>query len=137
VGARFSAAVRTDPGTHQASCTKGTGSSLGVKSGRGVRVCPLHPSSAVVKSRAIPLLPLWAVRPVENLNPCTRVHFAFSPSGCIADPGPGFEAVEIKIKLKAKEFAQKLPAEIFTALTLVLYVRPFYLPKTLNVIPLL
>jgi hypothetical protein len=32
----------------------------------------------------------------------------------------GFEAIDIKIKLEAKEFAQKLPVEIFTALTLVL-----------------
>ena len=29
-------------------------------------------------SRAIPLLPLWAVRPVQNLSACTRVHFTFS-----------------------------------------------------------
>jgi hypothetical protein len=25
--------------------------------------------------RAIPLLPLWAVRPVQSLSACTRVHF--------------------------------------------------------------
>jgi len=30
------------------------------------------------KSRAIPLLPLWAVRPVQNLSACTRVHFTFT-----------------------------------------------------------
>jgi len=29
------------------------------------------------KSRAIPLLPLWAVRPVQSLSACTRVHFTF------------------------------------------------------------
>jgi len=28
-------------------------------------------------SRAIPLLLLWAVRPVQSLSPCTRVHFTF------------------------------------------------------------
>jgi hypothetical protein len=28
-------------------------------------------------SRAIPLLPLWAVRPVQRLSACTRVHFSF------------------------------------------------------------
>jgi hypothetical protein len=28
-------------------------------------------------SRAIPLLPLWAVRPVQNLSACTRVLFTF------------------------------------------------------------
>ena len=27
------------------------------------------------KSTAIPLLPLWAVRPVQSLSACTRVHF--------------------------------------------------------------
>jgi hypothetical protein len=29
-------------------------------------------------SRAIPLLPLWAVRPVQNLSACTRAHFTFA-----------------------------------------------------------
>jgi len=33
---------------------------------------PLH------YSRAIPLLPLWAVRPVQSLSACTRVHFTFT-----------------------------------------------------------
>jgi hypothetical protein len=28
--------------------------------------------------RAIPLLPLWAVRPVQSLSACTRVHFSFT-----------------------------------------------------------
>jgi hypothetical protein len=27
------------------------------------------------KSRAVPLLPLWTVRPVQSLSACTRVHF--------------------------------------------------------------
>jgi len=30
------------------------------------------------KSRAIPLLPLWTVRPVQSLSACTRVHFSFT-----------------------------------------------------------
>ena len=30
------------------------------------------------KSRATPLLPLWAVRPVQSLSACTRVHFTFT-----------------------------------------------------------
>ena len=30
------------------------------------------------KSRAIPLLPLWAVRPVQSLSACTSVHFTFT-----------------------------------------------------------
>jgi hypothetical protein len=29
-------------------------------------------------SRALPLLPLWAVRPVQSLSACTRVHFTFT-----------------------------------------------------------
>ena len=48
----------------------------GVKSGRGVTLTPhslLMPWSR--KSRAIPLLPLWAVQPVQSLSACTRVHF--------------------------------------------------------------
>jgi len=42
MGARFSAPVQTDPGAHPASCTMGTGSFPGVKSGRGVTLTP-HP----------------------------------------------------------------------------------------------
>ena len=42
VGARFSTPVQTGPGAHPASCTMGTGSFPGVKSGRGV-VWPLNP----------------------------------------------------------------------------------------------
>ena len=57
----------------------GTGSFPGVKSGRGVTLTPhplLVPWSR--KSRAIPLFPLWAVRPVQSLSACTRVHFTFT-----------------------------------------------------------
>ena len=42
VGARFSAPVQTDPGTHPVSCKMCTGSFPGVKSGRGVTLTP-HP----------------------------------------------------------------------------------------------
>ena len=76
MGKRFSA-----PGAHSASCTMGTGSFPGVKSGRGVTLTPhplLLPWSR--NSRAIPLLPLWAVPPVQSLSACTRVHFFFLPS---------------------------------------------------------
>ena len=79
-GARFSAPVQTGPGTQQASCTMGTGSFPGVKSGRSVTLTPhslLVPSSW--KGRAISLLPLWAVRLVQSLSACTRVHFTFLP----------------------------------------------------------
>ena len=76
MGARFSAPVQTGPRAHPASCTMGTGSFSGIKSCRGVTLTPhpfLVPWSR--KSRAIPLLPLWAVRPVQSLSTCTRVHF--------------------------------------------------------------
>ena len=74
VEARFSAAVQTGSGAHPASCTMGTGSFPGVKSGRGVTLT-LHPLLVPWswKSRAIPLLPLWAVRHVQSLSVCTRV----------------------------------------------------------------
>jgi hypothetical protein len=42
VEARFSAPVQTGPGAYPASCTMGTGSFQGVKSGRGVTLTP-HP----------------------------------------------------------------------------------------------
>ena len=40
--ARFSAPIQTGPGAHPTSCTMGTGSFPGVKSGRGVTLTP-HP----------------------------------------------------------------------------------------------
>jgi len=54
----------------------GTGYFPGVKSGRSVTLTPhplLVPWSR--KNRAIPLLPLWSVRSVQNPSFCTRVHF--------------------------------------------------------------
>jgi hypothetical protein len=75
VVARFSAPVQTGPGVHPASCKMGTGSFPGVKSGRGVTLTPhplLVPWSR--KGIAVPLLPLWAVRPVQSHSACTRVH---------------------------------------------------------------
>ena len=41
-GARFSAPVQTGPWAHPASCTMGTWSFLGAKSGRGVTLTPHH-----------------------------------------------------------------------------------------------
>jgi len=79
IGARFSAPVRTGPGAHPASCTMGTGSIPGVKSGQGVTLIShplLVPWSR--KSRAIPLLPLWAIQPVQSLTACTRAHFTLT-----------------------------------------------------------
>ena len=74
--ARFSAPVQTGPGAQTASCTMSTGSFPGVKSGRVVTLSAhplLVPWSR--KGRVIPLLPLWAVRSVQSLSVCTRVHF--------------------------------------------------------------
>jgi len=76
VGARFSAPLQTGPGS---SCTMGTGSFPGVKSGRVVTLT--HHALLVPWSRkgiAIPLLPVWAVRYVQSLSACTRVHFTFT-----------------------------------------------------------
>jgi len=75
----FAKSVQTGPGANPASCTMGTGSFPGVKSGRGVTLTP-HPLLVLWsrKSRAIPLLPLQAVRPVQSLSACTRVHFTFT-----------------------------------------------------------
>ena len=100
VGARFSAPVQTGPGALPASCTMGTGSFPGVKSGRGVTLTP-HPllvrrsrkdraipvqfsytstppvgrtactEPQCLYSISIPVLPLWAVRPVQSLSACT------------------------------------------------------------------
>ena len=74
--ARFSAPIQTGPGAHPATCTMGTGSFPGVKSARGMTLT-LHPLLVPWswKSSAIPLLPLWAVRPVQSLSACTRVNF--------------------------------------------------------------
>ena len=75
-GARYFTPVQTSPRAHPASCTMDTGSLLGVKSGWSVTLTPhplLVPWSR--KGRAIPLLPLRAVRPVQSLNACTRVQF--------------------------------------------------------------
>jgi hypothetical protein len=80
VGPRFPALVQTGPGAHSTSCRMDTGSFLGAKSDRGVTLTT-HPFLVLWsrKIRAIPLLPLLAVRPVESLSACTRVHFTFLP----------------------------------------------------------
>ena len=77
-GARFSAPVQTGTEAHPSSCTVGTGSFPGVKSGRGVTLTP-HPIPVPWswKSRAVPLFRLWALRPVQSLSACTRVTFTF------------------------------------------------------------
>ena len=58
--------------------------SRGVKSGQGVTLTPhplLVPRST--KSRVIPLLPLWAIRPVQSFSAYTRVHFTFTFLLCL------------------------------------------------------
>ena len=73
-GARFFALFQTGHGVLPASCTMGTGSFPGVKcDSRGVTLTP-YPLvvSWASKGRAIPILPLWAVRPVQSLSACTR-----------------------------------------------------------------
>ena len=79
----FSAAVQTSHGAHPASCTMGTGSFLGLKSGQGVKLTP-NPLLVLWsrKSRTIPLLPLWAVQPIQSHSACTRVHFYVDYLGC-------------------------------------------------------
>ena len=82
--ARFFAPVQTGPEAHPASCKMGTGSFPGVKCGRGVTLTNhplLVPWSR--KSRAIPLLPLRSLRPVQSLSACTRVHFIFYSTSSI------------------------------------------------------
>ena len=82
MGARFSPRVQTGPGAHQSSSTTGTGSFPVVKRGRGVTLFPhplLMPWSG--KSSAIPLLPLWTVRPLQSLSACTVQLYLYSPYG--------------------------------------------------------
>ena len=81
--ARFSTPVQTGPGAHPAPCTMGTGSFLGVKSGRGVTTP--HPLLVLWswKDRAIPLLPLWVVRPVRSLIDCTGCTSLYSHRYCL------------------------------------------------------
>ena len=97
-GARFSAPVQTGPGAHPASCTMGTVSFPGVKSGRGVTLTP-HPLLLPWswKSRAIPPLPLRAVRPVQSLSACTRVHFTLLYLGQTKDLSTGCSFREVSI----------------------------------------
>jgi hypothetical protein len=70
VGARFFAHVQTDPGTHPASCTKGTGSFLEVESGRGVTLTP-HPFLVPRSKNRVKLYlyspkgPSWPVKRVK------------------------------------------------------------------------
>jgi hypothetical protein len=76
VGARFSAPVQAGPGAPPSHLYNGYRVFPGDKERPG---CDPDPSPLPVpwswKCRAIPLLPIWAIQPVQNLNACTRVHF--------------------------------------------------------------
>jgi hypothetical protein len=80
VGARFSVPVQAVTGPHPAFCTMGTGYFPVIKSGRGLTLTRhplLVPWSR--KRRAIPLLPLCAVWPVQSLSACTLQLYLYSP----------------------------------------------------------
>jgi len=47
------------------------------------------------KSTATPVLPLWAVRPVQSLSACTRVHFNFLSQGCNSSVQDHLKASEL------------------------------------------
>ena len=75
VGARLSAPVLTGTGVHPASCTMGTGLSMGKERPGRDTDSSLHLVPWSRKSRAISLPTPWDVRPVQSLSACTRVHF--------------------------------------------------------------
>jgi len=75
-GRNFPHLSRTALGLIQPPAQWIPGFSQMVKSSRGVTLTP-HPLLVpwTWKGRAIPLIPLWAVRPVQSLSACTRGHF--------------------------------------------------------------
>ena len=84
-GEIFRTPVCTGRGDYLVSRTMYTGSFPVVKSGRGVTLTP-HPLlvPCSTNSRAIPVLPLWAVRPVQSLSACTvqlYLYFPYWPYG--------------------------------------------------------
>jgi hypothetical protein len=81
-GRDFPHLFRPDLGPTQPPVKWIPGLSPGVKSGRGVTLTLHHflvPWSW--KSRAIPILPLWAVRSVQSLSACTVELYLYSPYG--------------------------------------------------------
>ena len=57
-------------------------------------------------SRAMPLLPLWAVRPVESLSACTRVHFTLQYSYTSTPPMGRTACTEPRCLYKGALFLQ-------------------------------
>jgi len=75
VQAILSAPVQIGTGAHPAYITMGTVSFPGVNNGLGVTLISPLLVSWSGKSRAVPLLPLWPVRPVQSLSACKREKF--------------------------------------------------------------
>ena len=80
--ARFSTPNQTVSWSHPASCVMRTRPFPGANSGLGVTPTP-HRLLLLWsrKSRAIPLLPVLAIRPVESLSACTVQLYLYSPCG--------------------------------------------------------
>jgi hypothetical protein len=120
-GARFSAPVQTGPGVHPASCAMGMGYFPGAKSDRGVKLTP-HSFQCCWswKSRAIPVLPLREVRPVQSLSTCTKGALYLFTFDCL-------QTVE------QIQYAKTLPSVLHTERRAVVkiqvfwYVRPYRL----------
>jgi len=93
VGVRFSASLQTGPGAHPVSCTMGTGSFPGVKSGWGVTLTP-HP-----------LLVLWSRKSRTSTPPMS--HMACTEPQCL-----------YKGALYLFTFIPQLPACSFIAVTM-------------------
>jgi len=85
----------------------GTGSFPEVKIGRGVTLTPhplLFPWSR--KSRAIPLLLLLAVRPVQSLSACTVELYIYSPMG--VQPVQSLSACTVELYLYSRYWPYSL-----------------------------
>jgi hypothetical protein len=110
---------------HRLMCT---GSFPGIKSGQGVK---LTPHSLLVlwswKGRAIPPLLLQAVRPVQSLSACTRMHFTitFLFNACLTlkiNIARSFETAVIVYKPVARNMPQHLNLSGIKLYTLVLVI---------------
>ena len=94
VGARFSAPVQTGPGAHPASCTMGTKSFPGVKSGQGVRLTP-HPHSSAVGHERVELY-------LYNLYGPYGLYRASVPvQGCTLRAGRSGDRILVKARFSA------------------------------------
>jgi len=83
-GRDFSTPVQAGPEAHPASCTMGTGSFPGVKSGRGLTLTPSRPSSAVGHERVelylySPCGPYGLYRASVPVHRCTLPFYYIGP----------------------------------------------------------